>query len=286
MSQHSSNTDTRIDQILDALRTTEPPAGLEQRVAASLAQAAEARTLTAPPFALKNGRTPTSFFAVILNAVKDPRILFAEAPLYTLAVTSLTLLLALSIALHLHHKPSTIAQSKPLPNQPITPTQPPTLSQVSNPANTQLPQTSRLSDTQVPQGFSLGSHSPTQRAGALTPAPPDPDTLALAETLAPSHPAPPMPLTPQERLLQTATQRGQPIELAELDLAREPAIRAAAQAHEKAGLQQFVRSLVSQLVTSESLVPTTHTDPQPTPTSPSTNEPSTNEPPTNGASPQ
>jgi hypothetical protein len=224
MNNHPENAETRIDQVLNALRDTEPPTGLEARITARIAQAAEARTLTTSPFAVKSNPAPTPFFAVILNVVKDPCILLAEANLYTAAATALTLLLTISAITILHHKPHAIAH----PNKPYAPTQPSSLAQASNPGN-----------TQVPQGFSLGSHTVNQRAGVLTPAPPqqpiDPDAIALAETLAPSRPAPPMPLTQQERLMLNVLRSGDQEEIAALN----PVERDALFAQDQAAFQNF-----------------------------------------------
>ena len=247
--------DARIDQVLEALRTTEPPTGLEQRIAARLAQAAEARALTA------NGRAVRlSFLAVILNAVKDPRTLLAQARLYSVAAAALTLLLAVTtLALHHYRTPPSAAQSKSIPNKLYAPTQPATLAQAFG-----------LDNTRVPQGFSLGSHIPNQRAGGLTPAPsqqpPDPDAIALAETLAPSRPAPPMPLTPQEHLMLAATRPGQPIQIAELDMARAPILRAAAEAREDANIRRYVKTLLAPFAVADALSPTNFSQPQETST--------------------
>jgi hypothetical protein len=250
MNNHPQNSDARIDQILHALRDTESPTGLEARITARIANAAEVRPII------------PSYFAVILNAVKAPRILFAESKFYTFAATTLALLLALSLfTLHLHHKPHTIAQSNPLPlaTTPQTPPRQITLVQA------------RPTAQAAPNGHHQSASSLPSSPTTLT----DPDAIALAETLAPSHPVPPMPLTPQERLLFSATRQGEPIEIAELELARGPILRAAAKAHEKAGLQQFARNLVSQLVTSESLDPTPHSDVHDSPqTTPASNAPS------------
>jgi hypothetical protein len=117
-----------------------------------------------------------------------------------------------------------------------------------------------VANIQVPRGFSLGSHNPNERGGVVTPPPTDPDTIALAETLAPSHPAPPMPLTQQERLLISATRQGQPIELAELEPLRQPALRAAAAARERANLRQYIHGLLGPLAAAESLNPTPPVD--------------------------
>ena len=92
------NPDVAIDQVLDALRATEPPTGLEQRIAARLAQAAEART----PFAV-SVRRRIFFFAVILNAVKDPRISLAPATLLR-AIAAFTALIAVTAITFVHHR--------------------------------------------------------------------------------------------------------------------------------------------------------------------------------------
>ena len=246
--------DARINHVLEALRTTEPPAGLEQRIAARLAQAAEARQATAPqtrPLITTDISAEPSIFTTILNAVKAPRILLTPARLYT-AAAALTLLLTLTTVNLLHHNtPTTTAQSKPIPNAL---TQPATLAQATSPAN-----------TQVPQAFILRSHSPIQRAEAIPPAPaqqPNLDTIALAETRAPSHPAPPMPLTAQEHLLLAAARPGQPIEVAELDMARAPYLHAAAEYREEASIQRYVHTLLAPFAVADALSPTTNSQPQ------------------------
>ena len=153
------------------------------------------------------------------------------------------------IAVNHRHKPTTTAQSSPLP---ITnPTQP------SNPAETLNPAKDfGLATTLVPQGFSLASHRFQKNDGALAPAAStDPDTLALAETLAPSHPAPPMPLTAQEHLLALAARQGQPMELAELETLRQPALQAAAEAHQNAIIRRYAQSLLGPLAAAEALNP-------------------------------
>jgi hypothetical protein len=271
--------DDRIDQILNALRTTEPPSGLEQRIAARLAQAAEARTLSAT-----TNPTTSSCVTVILNAVKDPCSLLAPAKLYTAAAAALTLLVALT-ALTLHHRtPSTTAR---IPPTVLTPTSARGLegaglqSRRSAPTRTAALATEGIStatSTQVPQGFSLGSHSPSQRTGVLTPASfreQDPDAIALAETLAPSRPAPPMPLTAQEHLMLAAARPGQPILLAELDSARAPILRAAAEARETASIDRYAKSLLAPFALADELSPTTDSQapetPTPTPPPPPSN---------------
>ena len=203
MTPHPHNPDACIDHVLNALRTTEAPTGLEARIASRIAQATEARTVT------------TSHFAVILNAVKDPRISLAKARLYTVAA-ALTVLLTLTTLTLLHHRtPPAAAQSKPIPIKPYTPAQPATLTQA--PA---------LINTHAPQGFSLGSPIPPKNSGVLTPSPADPDAIALAETLAPSRPSPPTPLTQQELLMLAVLHSGNQEGIAALNPAKRDALLA------------------------------------------------------------
>jgi hypothetical protein len=253
MTHPHNETEARIDQVLHALRDTQPSPDLNARIADRIAEhrlsITESRTSSSSLFAVilngvKEAKTvAAAFFAVILNAVKDPRILFAEAPLYIVAGTVLTMLLAITtIALH-HRTPPAAAQSKPIPIQPHTPPQPFTGTQTSGtqasgtqPSGTQA---RGLGNTQVAQGFSLGSPTTNQRAGVSTPAPSqqptDPDTIALAETLAPSHPAPPMPLTQQEKLLLRVARTDNPQVLAMLN----PTLRAQQEAKEKEEFEEF-----------------------------------------------
>ena len=249
------NTDARIDQVLNALRTTEPPTGLEQRIAARLAQAAEARTQT---------DSAPSCISVILNAVKDPRISLSPAKFYSAA--ALTVVIALTTLTILHRHPSTTTQrNHPFPRSPHR-----LETLAANPRTPQIqprgvhprepppryPEASPSSPIALPisRGFSPG---PTQ----------DPDAIALAETLAPSRPAPPMPLTAQEKLIQAATRPGQPIQLAELDLARAPMLRAAAKARETASIDRYVKTLLAPFAVADALQPTTYSQPQEAPTS-------------------
>jgi hypothetical protein len=263
-------TDALIDRALHSLRDTAAPSGLQARVTAHLAQAAEARGIPASPFANRaslfaaiSSRAP--LFAVILSFAKDPRILLAEAPLYTLAATAL---LVLSLfALHLHHKPQTVAHSNLLPA--VITSQTASELRAGGPSHTsggrdRGPQRAHLlrglsptyaqTTAKEPEARSIVPFYTIKESTSATVAN-DPETLALAETLAPSRPAPPMPLTPQEQLLIAATRQGQPIELAELDLLRAPALRSAAEARERSNLRQFAQGLLGPLAAAEALDP-------------------------------
>lgn len=248
--------DARIDQILNALRTTEAPVGLEERIAARLAQAAEARTHSATASASPT-RAISSFFAVILNAVKDPRILPVQAKIFATVAIALTLLAALSV---LHYRATT--------TQPETPSVATTPApqgfslgshQVHQEATVLAPALSQATHDRAPQGFSLGAH-PTQIAAEILA--PDPDAIALAETLAPSLAAPPMPFTPQEQLIASATRPGQPIQLAELDIAREPYLRAEAAARTNVAIERYVHTLLAPFAAADALQPTNFAQPR------------------------
>ena len=71
--------------------------------------------------------------------------------------------------------------------------------------------------------------------GAKAGAADDSDSLAVEEMRAASHPPPPMPLTDQEKLLLRIARTADPVEVAELD----PIVRAARYEAEKAEVQRF-----------------------------------------------
>jgi hypothetical protein len=257
--------DARIDQVLDALRTTGPPTGLEQRIAARLAQAAEVRSQSAP--------ASSSYTTVILNAVKDPCSSLAPAKFYSAA--ALTVAIALTTFTIVHHDDAQanfnshsnpIAQSQTTtPSLNVAELQSRHTTPRSNP-HLAAEDFSAAATTQGPRPFTVST--PLETAGlSLPPSAQDPEAIALAETLAPSRPAPPMPLTAQEKLIQAATRPGQPIQLAELDLARAPNLRAAAEARQTASIDRYVRSLLAPFVVADALQPTAISQPQEAPTS-------------------
>ena len=102
---------------------------------------------------------------------------------------------------------------------------------------------------------SLGSGGPSRatsdapEAGSISEVASD-DSIALSETQAASFPAPPMPLTEQERLLLQLVHKVDPVEIAMLD----PRVRAMQDAEEKAEFQRFFgkQSLPAEMATGES----------------------------------
>jgi hypothetical protein len=183
--------------------------------------------------------------------------LLEPATLYSAA--ALTVVIALTtLAVVYHRTPATTARATPIV---ITPTS-----------------ISRLEAAGLPSRHTAPATNPALAEQASSPLPPsaqdlplsaqDPEAIALAETLAPSRPAPPMPLTAQEKLIQAATRPGQPIQLAELDLARAPILRAAAEAREHASIESYVKTLLAPFALADALQPITASQPQETPTTP------------------
>ena len=71
------------------------------------------------------------------------------------------------------------------------------------------------------------------------------DALAVYESQAPSHPAPPMPLTEQEQLLVRILRKGDPVELAMLD----PKLRSSEEASSRADFDRFFSKTSSPIAT-------------------------------------
>jgi hypothetical protein len=106
----------------------------------------------------------------------------------------------------------------------------------------------------------------------------DSDSIALR---AANHPAPPMPLTEQERLLLRVVHQGDPVELAMLD----PVQRAARNAEEQTEFQRFFGAApIGQPATGQSTTEQPKTEQpkteQPTTEQPKTEQPTTEQPPT------
>jgi hypothetical protein len=90
------------------------------------------------------------------------------------------------------------------------------------------------------------------------------ESVAVEEMLAASHPAPPMPLTEQERLLLRIAHKGDPVELAMLD----PLRRAARDVEEQTEFQRFFKPRTIEQPTIE----------QPAAGQPATSQPTTEQP--------
>jgi hypothetical protein len=243
-------TDHYIDQVLYTLGTAEAPSGLEQRLTARLGQLAQ---------------TPTprrAFFAALRNGFAHNT---APASLYIAASAITAIVLVTVVATH-HSSTSTTAQSTHAPSFASSHVAQDNARLVTS--NSEIAQTAIHSVRTATQESLLQTAVQDEAASSRgsIPTPADLDAIALAETLAPSHPAPPQPLTAQEALLVRATRRGQPIEIAEFDAAREPVLRAIAAQRERTNISQYVHALLAPLAAAEALNPTPPPD-EPTPSS-------------------
>jgi hypothetical protein len=215
--------ETRIDQVLQALRNTEAPNGLEQRVSARLEQLSQAQ----------GNRTSSATFLDLL------RLPLIPAAAYPIAIAALAIIGAGTLISH--RKPHTIAINTPTSATTQIASQPHSTKTVSTqPSPTSAPGKHFVLNPAAPQPLSNPS---------------DPDAIALAETLAPSHPTPPLPITPQEALLLRSARRGQPIEIAELETRRESVLNHIAEARERTSIREYIHGLLGPLATAESLTP-------------------------------
>jgi hypothetical protein len=215
MTSHRTE-DQRIDAILTSLAHTSVPDGLQQRVAARLAQ----REASVP------ARKP----------------IFSLAPLNISACAAVALLAIgwfLTIdRLHRKQNPvvATIGLTQDLNPKPQTQNAKPYIETATSDAS-HRPELQAQRATIQPSALST------------------PEALALAQTLAPSQPTPPLPLTPQENLLLRSTRKGQPIEVAELDTLRVSAWTAHTAAREQSRIRQYAEGLLGPLATAQALTP-------------------------------
>lgn len=233
-----NHTDQRIDQLLHALATRPTPAGLEQRIVARMEQRAAAKSAPRLPFFTRVLRIRACHYAI------------SSFPLYTIAAASVVLLAAGYLALLRQHPLRQVATFTP------------TASKTGAPQLLNVLSGGAL--TAHPAGGTRRPHPTTADVAQPPPAQDDPDTIALAETLAPSHPAPPLPLTSQEALLLRSTRHGQPIEVAELETHRESALIALASAREQSSIREYIHGLLGPLATAQALTPPSSSPPSQT----------------------
>jgi len=217
------NSEEAIERVLAGLRDSEAPAGMERRILEALEDQASARSR---------------------SGWRWLRPMWLVAPAHPVAMGSLACGVALAaifaVALavpairRLGYSP---AQSKM--NLAPAGTLPPATSEtVAKSAQLSSPGSSVRSMRKM----NAGEETNARTAGAVHNSDRDGigdgDSVAVSEMLAPSHPAPPMPLTEQERLLLRIAHRGDPVQVAMLD----PRMRAARDAEEGAEFQRFFGS--------------------------------------------
>jgi hypothetical protein len=206
-----SQVDNLIDATLATLRNTPAPTGLEDRLLSTLASAQQRIStpkqtrMWVPHVSLLRHGWTTNF---VLPRLWIPSALAAAA------------VLAITFAIHVHH--------------PSTPTQTSTTAAVDAPSTASTPHELVILSHRRRTCCSGSHHLPIEATTRNT-APTPYEQAALEDTLAPSQPAPPLPLTQQERLLLRILHQGSYTELAELN----PAVRSTLDAQQTAAFQKF-----------------------------------------------
>ncbi len=198
--------DRAIDAVLAALRDADPPVGMEIRILDAL----EGHRSSQP--------VPATRSSLPARLAGLPRTPLAGALAASLAVASL----ATAAFLHpaRHKSPDTSAPQR-------------TGTQAPQPKPADL--ASEIHDShRSPTG---APHSRPSLKIPPTAPPTDLDTLALSESLAPSQPAPPLPLTPQEQLLMRVLHRRDPEPLTDLN----GELRAKREAEQLADFDKFFK---------------------------------------------
>lgn len=199
MNHREMHPDEAIDRVLTGLRKAEPLDGMQQRLLRTARERAGARRR----WSLKAAAGTTSSWAVAATAM------------------AMIALAASWMLMRSHRTPHETAHAVPahLPS-----------------ANAPVVET-RLSSTGVTP--MQPAHRPggvfAEKAAAPIEPVSDEDALAISEMLAPSKPAPPLPLTHQEMLLAEVVHQGDPVELAMLD----PKMRSSAFADSRAAFADF-----------------------------------------------
>jgi hypothetical protein len=206
------NSEEAIAKVLAGLRDAEAPDGMERRILKALEDKASAQSRSVwrrlRPLWLVAPTRPVATMSLVCG--------IAFTGLFAVA-------LAIPAIRRLGHTP---AQSSPQ-------------SKMSSAPAGSLPLETPETPETVAKGVRLPSPGSSARliakknAGAK--ALRDSDSVALSEMHDASYPAPPMPLTEQEKLLLRIAHKRDPVELAMLD----PVVRAARDAEEKADVTKF-----------------------------------------------
>jgi len=202
--------DTTIDRALSTLRDAQPRPGLEGRILASL----EHRTATPQPagFHLSAHLALWTATAATIVAVASMMILHHRT---TVTVQSAKSSVILSEARSAQSKnPDTIRSttaSEPFSTSNLTHT----AALTTHTSSSRPERVARSGETPV---FENAAITEPPNAASTIPT----DAQALADLHAPSHPAPPLPLTPQEKLFLRMLRYGNATQLAELN----PIVRA------------------------------------------------------------
>jgi hypothetical protein len=200
------NPEEAIDKVLAGLRDAEAPMGMEGRILVALEERAAARA----GFGWR-------FWRVLQGGPAGTRYLACGVALAGLFAVVLAIPAIRRIGRPATQAKVKIAAAKPVPSSAVDEVL--NVSRADNARPLLRAAGKRVVEMSGPEAGAAGSS----------------DEIAMSEMLAPSHPAPPMPLTDQERLLMRLVRGSDQVELAMLD-SRLDALK---DAEEKAEFQRF-----------------------------------------------
>jgi hypothetical protein len=194
-----------IEKVLAGLRDAEVPGGMERRILERLDERASTQSRSRPIWLMMPARPLT---------VRSQACGVALAGIFAIAV-------AVPAIRRLGHAPVQVPIPSKVNSGAVTAGAPATSAAIAMSPRVPL------------SGSSPHSMNKTKVQSAV--AVRDSDSAALDETRAASFPAPPLPLTDQERLLLRIVHKRDPVELAELN----PVLRAARAEEDKREVQRF-----------------------------------------------
>jgi hypothetical protein len=245
------NSDEMIERVLAGLRDADAPDGMERRILDELEERAAARSR-------QGWRWMRPMWLVA-----PTRPVAARAVACGVAVAGLLVVLAVPAVRRLGHAPLSKLQSK----ASTSPTNTSPTERVAVALNAAA--VNNVGASAPGHGVRSIETANAQKASlvrALVRGNGSNDSAAANDMQAASFPAPPMPLTEQERLLLRIAHRGDPVELALLS----PRLRAVEDAEEKAEFQRFfgpstAKQAPQEQPTTEQPIPEEATPTQPAP---------------------
>ena len=202
MNHREANPDGAIDRVLTGLREVEPPQGMQQRVLRAVTEREAARQKS------------------------SMQLIFANRYVWMTAAASFVLIGVASFWTSMQGDRRPLVATHSLAH--VAPVVAPNTEETRL-ATARVARPKPLAEPRRP--------SLEQQAAPNEPAT-DEDALAVSEMNAPSQPAPPMPLTEQERLLIRILDKRDPVELAMLD----PQVRSSEEASSAADFERFFAS--------------------------------------------
>ena len=214
------NSEEAIEEGLAGLRDVDAPEGMERRILNSLDDSFDA---------LRDGESSRSRFG--WRQVPPVGLRMSVWPMAGARViwgVALAGALVLAVAIPTMRRVGRAAEESRRSAAPVEPT-------IGVARVEALPRVNSETVAKSGRRISTGSHGRSMEGERAQRAGDDLDALALEEMRAASQPAPPLPLTKQERLLLHVAHEGRPEELAVLD----PAKRAAQDKEERAAVERF-----------------------------------------------